>query len=134
VLGLGLWAVIFWNLRRRSGPITFVERQIAHLWAGSIAASALLYPVEALLGLRVLQLSPVLALVSGSVFLAKAGILSGAFYVQAVVLYLTAVAMAVIQNSSAPDFSISLFGLVSAAAFFVPGLKYHLQRERAGRA
>ena len=128
VLGLGLWAVIFWNLRRRSGPITFVERQIAHLWAGSIVASALLYPVEALLGLRVLQLSPVLALVSGSVFLAKAGILSGAFYVQAAVLYLTAVAMALIQNSSLPDFSISFFGLVSAAAFLVPGLKYHLQR------
>ncbi|HTU25124.1 MAG TPA: serine/threonine-protein kinase, partial [Pirellulales bacterium] len=36
ILGLGTWAGIFWSLRRRSGPVTFVERQIAHVWAGSM--------------------------------------------------------------------------------------------------
>ena len=35
-LGLGTWAAVFWTLRRRAGPVTFVERQIAHVWAGSM--------------------------------------------------------------------------------------------------
>ena len=39
VIGLGLWAGIFWNLRHRAGPITAVERQIAHVWGGSMIAS-----------------------------------------------------------------------------------------------
>jgi len=30
VVLLGIWAACFWSLRRRAGPITFVERQIAH--------------------------------------------------------------------------------------------------------
>ncbi|HUG91038.1 MAG TPA: serine/threonine-protein kinase [Planctomycetaceae bacterium] len=129
-VGLGLWAFIFWNLRRRSGPVSFVERQIAHVWAASMAASTLLYGVEALLRMPVLALSPVLGLISGMVFLVKAGILSGAFYLQAVVLFGTALAMALIRASEWPDFSILLFGVVSGACFFVPGLKYHRQRVR----
>ncbi|MEX0586844.1 MAG: serine/threonine-protein kinase, partial [Pirellulales bacterium] len=40
--GLGTWAMIFWTLRRRSGPVTFVERQIAHVWASSMISIALL--------------------------------------------------------------------------------------------
>jgi serine/threonine-protein kinase len=125
-LGLGTWAAVFWMLRRRAGPVTFVERQIAHLWAGSIVAIAMLFWVEWLLGLEVLELSPVLALINGSVFLAKAGILSGRFYFQAMLLYFTAPVMAVV-----PNYGISIFGAVSAAAFFFPGLKYFRVRERA---
>jgi serine/threonine protein kinase len=127
VVGLGLWAALFWNLRRRSGPITFIERQIAHVWAGSMIASTLLFAIEALLGLRVLQLSPVLGLVSGMVFLAKAGILSGRFYIQAVVLFLTSIGMAVIPYLGWPNFSLTFFGVVSAACFLLPGLKYYRQ-------
>jgi serine/threonine-protein kinase len=132
-MGLGVWAVIFWNLRRRSGPITFVERQIAHLWAGSVICSTLLFGIEALLKLPVLTLSPVLGLVSGMVFLVKAGILSGAFYVQAAVLFATAGVMALWPATGLPNVSISLFGIVSAACFFVPGLKYYRQRSVARR-
>jgi serine/threonine-protein kinase len=64
-LGLGAWAAIFWNLRRRAGPVTFVERQIAHIWAASMACSTMLFAIEALLGLPVLTLSPVLGLIAG---------------------------------------------------------------------
>jgi eukaryotic-like serine/threonine-protein kinase len=127
-IGLGVWAVIFWNLRRRSGPITFVERQIAHIWAGSVICSTLLFGIEALLDLPVLTLSPVLGLVSGMVFLVKAGILSGAFYIQAAVLFATAGAMALWSRTGLPPLGISLFGIVSAACFFVPGLKYYRQQ------
>ena len=58
--GLGTWATIFWKLRRRSGPVTFVERQIAHVWASSMISIALLFIVEMILQMPVLTLSPVL--------------------------------------------------------------------------
>ena len=130
-VGLGIWAGVFWGLRKRSGPITFVERQVAHVWAGSMICSSLLFGVEMLLGLPVLSLSPVLGLISGMVFLVKAGILSGAFYVQSLVLFATGLVMAVLPSTGLPDVGISLFGLVSAACFFVPGLKYWRQRNAA---
>lgn len=133
-VGVGIWALIFWNLRKRSGPVTFVERQIAHTWAGSMASCMLLFLVEYLLGRPPLDLSPALGLICGMVFLVKAGILSGQFYIPAVCLFISAPAMALIQHSANSsgrlDLSISLFGLVSAGCFFFPGLKYHRQRRQ----
>ena len=105
------------------GPVTFVERQIAHVWAGSTIAIALLFPLEWWLELGVLTLSPVLGLINGMVFLVKAGILSGSFYIQSVALFATAGLMALF-----PDFAHLIFGVVSAACFFVPGVKYYRQR------
>ena len=35
-VGFSTWAAIFWWLRHRGGPVTFVERQIAHVWGASI--------------------------------------------------------------------------------------------------
>lgn len=125
--GMGTWAAIFWALRRRAGPVTFVERQIAHVWAASIISIAVLFPVEMLLGLPVLKLSPVLAISSGMAFVAKAGILTGEFYVQAAALFITALVMASLDRLQFP-YSITLFGIVSGACFFVPGLKYYRQR------
>ena len=34
-VGFGTWAAIFWWLRHRGGPVTFVERQIAHVWGAA---------------------------------------------------------------------------------------------------
>jgi eukaryotic-like serine/threonine-protein kinase len=129
-LGLGTWAVIFWKLRRRAGPVTFIERQIAHLWAASMVSIGLLFVVEMILGMEVLTLSPVLALASGMIFLAKAGMLTGQFYVQAAALFATAIAMAMLQRLQIP-LGVTLFGVVSAACFFFPGLKYYRQRQSA---
>jgi serine/threonine-protein kinase len=128
VVGLGTWASIFWALRRRAGPVTFIERQIAHVWAASTLGSISLFGVELLLRLPVLSLSPVLALLAGMVFLVKAGMLSGYFYVAATACFLTAVLMAIF-----PDYGLILFGTVSAASFFIPGLKYYRQRVRSAR-
>ena len=132
--GLALWAPIFWALRHRTGPVTAVERQIAHIWGGAMIASVLLFGVEGLLGLPVLTLSPVLALLAGLVFFAKAGILSGAFYIQAAVLFATALLMCLLRTDSQHDITHIIFGLVSGACFFLPGLKYFRQRNRAGLA
>ena len=124
--GLAVWAPIFWALRHRTGPVTAVERQIAHVWGGSVIASSLLFGVEQFLGLPVLTLSPVLALFAGLVFFAKAGILSGVFYIQAAVLFATSLVMCLL-----PAWQHVIFGLVSGICFFVPGLKYYRQRNRA---
>src|SRR5262249_44918388 len=35
-IGLCTWAMFFWQIRKRGGPITFVERQVAHVWAAGI--------------------------------------------------------------------------------------------------
>lgn len=123
--GLALWAPIFWALRHRNGPVTAVERQIAHVWVGSMIASTLLFAIEQLLELPVLTLSPVLALLAGLVFFVKAGILSGTFYVQSSVLFASALLMCLV-----PSYQHVFFGLVSGACFFVPGLKYYRQRNR----
>jgi len=119
-IGLGTWGLAFWSMRHRAGPVTFVERQIAHLWAASMASSTMLFLIEELLGLKVLSLSPVLALFAASVFVGKAGVLSGEFYIQAIVMFLCAIPMALF-----PDFGLTIFGLVSALTFFIPGWKFH---------
>lgn len=129
--GLGAWAVVFWNLRRRGGPITFVERQIAHVWAGSMIADTFMYVIEWQLGLLVLTLSPMLGPVSGAVFLVKASVLSGRFYTYAIVLCLTGLVMAWLQRQTyVPNLGLTLFGVVSAFCFALPGWKYYRQSRR----
>ncbi len=123
-IGLIVWGSIFWNLRRRGGPVTFVERQIAHAWAAGVAASIGIFVIEVFLGLEVLILSPVLAVIAGMIFLVKAGTLSGWFYIAAVMCFVTALPMIAIG----PGWGPILFGIVSALGFFVPGLKYYRQR------
>ncbi len=122
-LGLGTWAVVFWRIRHLRGSVLFVERQIAHAWAASMIAIALLFPIESLLGLKSLQAAPILGLISGMVFLFKAGILTGKFYLQAAALFLTSLIMAAF-----PKYALTLFGCVSALCFFIPGWHYHRRK------
>ena len=84
-----------------------------------------LYGLEWILDLPVLKLSPVLPLIAGNVFIAKAGILSGKFYIQGVALYATAILMAIMQRYPEYDFGVLLLGIVLGGCFFLPGLKYH---------
>lgn len=124
-VGFGAWAAVFWLVRRRMGPVSFVERQIAHVWAASLLTSISLFGLETYLGLEPLALAPMLGVISGMVFFVKAGILSGTFYIQAMVLFATSVPMAWY-----PDWGHTLFGVVSAGCFFFPGLKYYRQKRR----
>ncbi len=128
--GLFVWGSIFWRLRKRGGPVLFVERQVAHVWGAAVLATMSVFVVEYLLPppKQVLMLSPILAVIAGMTFLAKAGMLSGAFYIAAACLYLTAIPMALY-----PDYGPLMFGVVSALCFFIPGLKYHRQRLRSLR-
>ena len=123
--GVGIWAIVFWMIRRRMGPVTFVERQMAHVWASAMALVIFLFPLEAALGLDVLQLAPVLALIAGMVFLVKAGILSGQFYVHSAVMFLTAIFMMI-----KPSCDMIVFGVCSAGCFFLAGLKYYRRKKQ----
>ncbi|QDT62138.1 Serine/threonine-protein kinase PknB [Stieleria bergensis] len=126
-IGLGAWAAVFWKFRQRMGPVTFIERQIAHVWGGSMIAIAMLFPLEKLLALPALTLSPLLAVISSMVFVVKAGMLSGRFYLQAIALLICSLLMA-----AQPDYAQLFFGLIGASCFFFPGLR-HYQRKKASR-
>lgn len=127
-VGLGSWASVFWALRRRMGPVTFVERQIAHVWGAAMIGIGALFPVEWALGLAPLTLTPLLAVITGMMFFIKAGILSGAFYVQAASLLLSAVAM-----TKWPEVAHLIFAVVAGLCFFIPGLKYYRLRKSLNR-
>ena len=124
-VGLGAWAALFWGLRRRGGPIRFVERQIAHIWAGGVAGLNLTLLTEALLGLPVWTLAPTLAIQGGILFLAKAGVLSGTFYLYALAEFLVVTPMALF-----PPFALPIHAAITAVCFTVEGLKHHRRRSR----
>ncbi|AGA26250.1 serine/threonine-protein kinase [Singulisphaera acidiphila] len=127
-VGLGAWAALFWTLRRRGGPISFVERQLAHIWGAGVIGINLIFLVEWLLGLPVLTLAPMIAVMNGALFLVKGGILSGSYYVQAALTFLAIVPMA-----RFPRFAPIIYGVVAGLCFFTTGLKYHLRYRRTRR-
>ena len=130
--GLIVWAWIFWRLRKRAGPVLFIERQVAHVWGSAIAATIGVFVVEYLLGMKVLSLAPMLAVIAGITFAVKAGMLSGVFYFSAAAEFLSAIPMAL--PPLYPNYGILLFGVVTAVCFFLPGLKYYRQRLREKEA
>jgi serine/threonine-protein kinase len=132
VVGLLIWCVFFWSVRKRGGPVLFVERVIAHVWGAGVIGTIGVFFVEMLMGMGVLTLSPILALLAGMVFTVKAGLLSGEFYFHAAALYVTALVMAALMTWYLPAGPL-LFGIVIAVCFFQPGLKYYRQQARAGR-
>jgi len=125
-VGLCGWAALFWALRRRGGPIRFVERQLAHIWGAGIVSINLIFLVEWLLDLPVLKLAPMIAVTNGMLFMIKAGILSGGYYLQAGLTFL-----AIFPMVAFPRFAPLIFGVVAAACFFLTGLKYRLRRLRS---
>jgi serine/threonine-protein kinase len=131
--GLIVWGSIFWGLRKRGGPVLFVERQVAHVWGGAVVATIGVFVAEWVLQLEVLTLSPILAVIAGMVFVVKAGMLSGEFYWAAGAMFATAVPMAFLGRFGYTYLEPLLFGAVAAGTFFVPGLKYHRQRLRSMR-
>jgi serine/threonine-protein kinase len=129
-VGLLVWAGIFWALRRRAGPVLFIERQIAHVWGAAIVATITVFFVEMMLDQPVLRLSPILAILAGTVFMVKAGMLSGEFYFAAVASFLTAVPMALLMPNHAA-IAILIFGVVTSGSFFLHGLRYHRRRKES---
>jgi serine/threonine-protein kinase len=126
-VGLGAWAAVFWTLRRKGGPISFVERQLAHVWGSGIVGINLVFLVEWLLNLPVLSLITMIAVTNAMLFMVKAGILSGAYYFQA-----AAVILAIFPMAWFPRFGPMIFGTVAAACFFITGWKSRSRKLRSG--
>ena len=120
-LGLGAWAAVFWKLRQRMGPVTFIERQIAHVWGASMVAIAMLFPIERLMNFEVLALSPLLGVIAAMVFIIKASMLNGV-YIQAAALLLAALLMAINQTT------LTCIRRCFSSMFFIPGFKYSRRR------
>ncbi len=129
-VGLVVWGMTFWYIRRLSGPVSFVERQVAHAWAAGVIASIGTFVVEVLLKSPVLELTPVLAIMTGMIFLFKAGTLTGWFYIAATLCFLAAAPM---SQPPVKDFAPLLFGIISAIGFFVPGLRYYRQKRNTSQ-
>ncbi len=125
-IGLVTWGAIFWSLRRRLGPVRFVERQVAHAWAAGVCSSIGMFVIEVIMGEPPLKFSPLLAVAAATTFLVKAGVLTGIFYVAAGVMFITAVLMALF-----PHYGVLMFGVAVAGGFFFPGLKYYKQKQKA---
>ena len=83
-----------------------------------------MFVIEWVGGLPVLTLSPAVAVAAAMVFVFKAGMLSGKFYLWAGLNFLAACIMPLI-----PGYAVLLFGAVSAVSFFVPGFIYYRQRQ-----
>jgi serine/threonine-protein kinase len=82
---------------------------------------------EPLLDQPLLHFAPLLALVAAMVFMCKAGILSGMFYIASGVLFAAAVLMALL-----PQWGMLIYGVTHATCYFIPGrIFYH--RRRASR-
>ena len=125
-VGLCGWAAIFWAMRRRGGPIRFVERQLAHVWGAGIVSINLVFVVEWLLGLPVLALAPMIAVTNGMLFMIKGGILSGDYYLQAAVTFL-----AIFPMAAFPRYAPMILGVIVAVCFFATGMKYRLRHLRS---
>jgi serine/threonine-protein kinase len=121
--GLGAWSSVFWALRRRGGPVSFVERLLAHVWGSGIVGINLTFYLEWLMGLPVLTLAPVMGITNGMLFMIKGGILSGSFYLQAAAAFLSIAPMVWF-----PRYAPLIFGTVSALCFFLTGLAAHRRR------
>ncbi len=120
------WSIVFWKLRGPDRRLSFIERQIAHLWMGANISCGFILGLEALLRLPPLTLAPLMALVGGTVFLLKASLLSGAFYLPAMGFFLAAPLMV-----WWPQWQVLVLGGIAWASLFPIGLKYLLLRQES---
>jgi len=123
-----LWGVVFWLLRRRMGPVTFVERQLAHVWIACFTFVVVVSAMEPFLGLKPLTMAPLWAVACSMAFFVKAGMISGAFYIHAAALLLCAGAMLLV-----PHYAVLLFGVTLASCFLFSGWKYYRRTLSPGK-
>lgn len=127
VPGLASMLLVVWLKRFRGGaPLTPIERQM-NLVSWMFAATFLLTgAINQLMGLKVLQLLPIIVLEFGLAFGCLALILGGEFYLTAILCALLSVVMA-----RYPDNAALMFGTTIAVGLFLPSWKYS-RRQPAG--
>lgn len=132
--GLALWGAISWQLRIRGGPVFFIERQVAHIWAGSVLAVIGVFLTEMILGMDSLALSPILAVIAGMMFVTKAGMLSGEFYIYAALNFFAVIPMAWSMTMFPTwHFNQLVLAVFASLGFILPGIRYYRQARHMDR-
>lgn len=128
-----LWAVIlavniasiFLLKSHPAGAWTFFESMIWLIWMTFIGSVVLTGVVNHLAGFRVLQLGPIIAVLSAAAFALMGGMMGRKWFLGAALFGLTAMAMAVF-----PRWQFVILGLVWGVTQFVAGAILHRQRKR----
>src|SRR5262245_49129843 len=128
VLGFNL-GVIFVVRDRSAGARTFFEGQIWAIWTTFIAAGVLVAVVNAMLGLDVLFIGPVLAILAAVAFASMGAIFTRTFFAFSAVFAATALLMAL-----APRWQFFLFGAVWGLFQSGAGVQLHREKLRRLRA
>jgi hypothetical protein len=128
-----LWAVIlpvnmasiFLLKSRAAGAWTFFESMIWLIWTTFIGASLLATAANYLLGFRIAQLGPVVAVLSASAFSMMGGMMGRRWFAGAALFAVAALAMAAL-----PRWQFIILGLTWGTVQFVAGATLHAQRKR----
>ncbi|HEV7499937.1 MAG TPA: hypothetical protein VGQ33_08040 [Vicinamibacteria bacterium] len=128
-----LWGVIlpvnmtsiFLLKSRQAGAWTFFESMIWLIWMTFIGAALVATLANALLGFSLIQLGPVVAVLSGSAFSMMGGMMGRRWFLGAALFAVAAVAMAAL-----PQWQFIVLGLTWATVQFVAGATLHAQRKR----
>ncbi len=129
----GLWAVIlpinigtiFLLKSHPAGAWTFFESMIWLIWMTFIGAVILTGLVNHLAGFRVMQLGPIIAVLSASAFSMMGGMMGRKWFLGAALFGLTAMAMAAF-----PRWQFVILGVTWAVVQFIAGAILHAQRKR----
>ena len=128
-----LWAVIlpvnmaaiFLLKSRQAGAWTFFESMIWLIWMTFIGAALLATVANYLLGFSIVQLGPVVAVLSASAFSMMGGMMGKKWFLGAALFAVAAVAMA-----ARPRWQFVILGATWSLVQFVAGATLHGQRKR----
>ena len=128
-----LWAVIlpvnmaaiFLLKSRQAGAWTFFESMIWLIWMTFVGAALLATVANALLGFNLVQLGPVVAVLSASAFAMMGGMMGRRWFLGAALFAVATVAMAAL-----PRWQFVILGATWSVVQFVAGATLHTQRKR----
>ena len=128
-----LWGVIlpvnmtsiFLLKSRPAGAWTFFESMIWLIWTSFIGAALVATAANFLLGFSLVQLGPVVAVLSAYAFALMGGMMGKRWFLGSALFAVVAVAM-----GAFPRFGFILLGLAWGAVQFVAGATLHAQRKR----
>ncbi len=115
LLGVGGLVLVFW--RGASRDDTLVERQVGIIWLSFLIGCIVTAVLSHLLGLKPFELSPMIAVIAGVAMFAMGGVLSGWFYVGALLCF----AAAPLMVFAAP-FDFAVLGIAMFISLFVPAV------------
>jgi hypothetical protein len=119
-------AVVWWKRFRRGVPLTSIERKMSAIWWMFCAAFFLTAGLNQLMGLKLAQSLPIVALEFGLAFACMALMLGGEFYITAVLCAVLALVLV-----RFPQWAAVLIGTTIGVGLFVPAWRHARRQRRA---